>query len=176
MAGGFSSRSVCTCTYLRHDLRAHGTLATHDTHAWRVAPFAFAFKPGFAQVFSFALPDAELARLVALENRVGAGPFRAETPVIALVSNATWLAELLLPLGLLVSRTRPAAIVGSLLLMLAIQAGAREIFFAGLMVGGLLLFAQRDRVSPFVPIASTVYVAWLAAPMISHWLARGAGA
>lgn len=135
--------------------------------------YRIATDPGFAWVFAPLVPDAELARLIALENRIGAGPFRAEAPLLVAASNLTWLAEIVLPAGLLCARTRGIALVGSLLLMAAIQVGARELFFAGLMVGGLLLFAARDRVHAFLPVAGVVYLVWLTWPDVAAWLAGG---
>jgi len=135
--------------------------------------YQIATDPGFARVFAPIVPGAEWARLVALENRIGAGPFRAEAPLLVAVSNLTWLAEIVLPIGLLGSRTRTIAMIASLVLMIAIQAGAREIFFAGLMVGGLLLFDRRDRVSAFLPVAGLCHVLWLAWPAIARQLAAG---
>jgi hypothetical protein len=93
------------------------------------------------------------------------------------VSNLTWLAEIVLPiglLGLLGSRARTLAMVAALVLMIAIQLGAREIFFAGIMIGGLLLFDRRDRVSAFLPVAALCHVLWLAWPVIASQLASGA--
>ncbi len=130
-----------------------------------------ALDPGFARVFAPILPDGELARLVALENRIGAGPFRAEAPLLVAASNATWLAEILLPLGLLATRTRTLSLVALIGLMLAIQAGARELFFAGLMFGGLLLFARRDLVGRLIPGVVLCEVLWIAWP----WLFGSAG-
>lgn len=135
--------------------------------------YQIATDPGFARVFVPIVPDAEWTRLVALENRVGAGPFRAEAPLLVAVSNLTWLAEIVLPIGLLVSRTRTIAMFASLALMIAIQVGAREIFFAGIMIGGLLLFDRRDRVSPFLPVAGLCHVLWLAWPAVARQLAAG---
>lgn len=136
--------------------------------------YQIATDPGFARVFAPIVPGAEWARLVALENRIGAGPFRAQAPLLVAVSNLTWLAELVLPIGLLGSRTRTIAMVASLALLIAIQVGAREIFFAGIMIGGLLLFDRRDRVSAFLPVAALCHVVWLAWPAIARQLAAGA--
>ena len=63
--------------------------------------------------------------------------------------------------------SRGLALLGSLLLMVAIQAGAREFFFAGLMVGGLLLFDPRDRLRVFVPLAGAGYLVWLVWPDVA---------
>ena len=77
--------------------------------------------------------------------------------MLVALSNLTWLAELLLPVGLLFARTRRFAMVGAVSLLLVIQLGAGEIFFAGLMTGGLLLFAERDRLRSALPVVALVY-------------------
>jgi hypothetical protein len=41
--------------------------------------------------------------------------------------------------------------VATILLFVAIQMGAHEVFFGGLRVGLLLLFAHRDRVAAALP-------------------------
>lgn len=132
--------------------------------------YRIALDPGFARVFAAIVPDAEMARLVTLENRIGAGPFRAEAPLLVAVSNLTWIAEIVLPIGLLLPRTRTLAMLALLALMVAIQAGARELFFAGLMFGGLLLSARRDLVGRLIPVAGISYAIGLVWP----WLSRAA--
>jgi hypothetical protein len=51
--------------------------------------------------------------------------------------------------------------IATILLFVAIQMGAREMFFGGLMVGALLLFAKRDRVAGALPWITALYIAWL---------------
>jgi len=136
--------------------------------------YRIALDPEFAWVFGAFVPDAEMARLVSLENRVGAGPFRIQAPLLVAISNVTWLAEILLAPGLLWSRTRGVSMLACLALMFAIQLGAREVFFAGLMVGGLLLFARRDRLAVFVPMLALFYLFWLLRPELAGWLGLGA--
>lgn len=136
--------------------------------------YRIATDPGFAWVFGAFVPDVEMARLVSLENRIGDGPFRAQAPLLVLISNATWLAEILIPFGLLWSKARSASLIAALLLMLAIQLGAREVFFAGLMVGGLLLYARHDRLKAFVPVLGVFYLFWLLRPELAGWLGLGA--
>jgi hypothetical protein len=131
--------------------------------------------PGFTQALGFLVPDDELSRLLGLGMEVGSGPFRADAPLLILVSNATWICELVLPLGLLWSRTRAISMVSAILVFVAIQIGAREIFFGGLMVGMLLLYAQRDRLAAFLPWITGLYVFWLLRPDILRWLAGGQG-
>jgi len=78
-----------------------------------------------------------------------------------------------LPALLLWHRTRRFAMVASIALFLAIQIGAREIFFGGLMVGLLLLFSRRDRVATATPWIGAVYLVWLLEPELSRWLSSG---
>jgi hypothetical protein len=124
--------------------------------AYRVAT-----DPGFTRVLGILVPERELARLLGLGLEVGAGPFRAEAPLLIAVANLTWIAEMILPFGLLWSRTRAASMVAAILLFVTIQLGAHEVFFGGMMVGLLLLFAPRDRVSTALPWFAALYVIWL---------------
>ena len=136
--------------------------------------FRIAIDPGFAWVFGAFISDSEMARLVALDARAGAGPFLAKAPLLVVISNLTWVAEILVGFGLLWSRTRTLSMVGALLLMVAIQLGAREVFFAGLMVGALLLYAKRDYLVAYVPAAGLFYLVWLLRPHWGEWLGLGA--
>ena len=135
--------------------------------------FRIAGDPGFARTLGLIVPRAELARLIGLGTDLGAGPFRPEAPLLIAVSNATWLAEVLLPLGLVWQRTRRPAMLAAIALMVVIELGAREIFFGGLMIGLLLLFARRDRVATALPWIAALYVLWLLSPDLLGWLEKG---
>jgi hypothetical protein len=135
--------------------------------------YRLANDPGFARVLGPLVPDAELERLLSLGTEVGAGPYRPAAPLLVAVSNLTWVAEIVLPLGLLSSRTRVPAMLATIGLFLAIEAGAREIIFGGLMTGLLLLFAQRDRVAQALPWIAAVYLLWLLQPELTGWLSEG---
>ena len=95
--------------------------------------------------------------------------------VVETFSNITWLAELILPLGLLWQRTRATAMVMTILLFVAIQLGAREVFFGGMMVGLLLLFSRRDRLARLLPWITGLYVGWLLRLDILRWISGGQG-
>ncbi len=139
--------------------------------------YRIATDPGFARFFAPLLPAAEWTRLVALENAVGAGPFRADAPSLVAISNLTWLAELVLPVGLLLARTRALCMWGAILLLVAIQLGAREVFFGGLMVGSLLLFElRRDRLARSFPLVALVYGGWLLRREIAALVGGGGAA
>jgi hypothetical protein len=138
--------------------------------------YRIATDPGFRWALGFLVPSAELGRLTGLGVDVGAGPFRAEAPLLVAVSNLTWILEIVLPMGLLVAATRRLAMVATIVLFVVIQLGAREVFFGGLMVGLLLLFERRDRVAPFLPLAALVYAGWMLHGAILRWLGPGGAA
>ena len=95
----------------------------------------------FGRVFQWLLPDGEVARLASLDrNQTGAGPYRVEAPLFVLASNLVWIAELSLPVLLVVRRTRWLAALGAIGLMVGIQVAALELGFALLFVNLLLLF------------------------------------
>jgi len=103
----------------------------------------------------------ELARLAALRGEVGDGPYRAAGPGLVVASNVAWVAEVALAPALCWGRTRGAAIVAALLLLAAIEAAAREVFFGLLFATALLAFAWHDRVTPARRAVAAV-LAWLA--------------
>ena len=86
------------------------------------------------------VPDAELDRLLSLGLDYGAGPFRVQSWLFIVASNISWIAEIVLPAMLLYRPTRRLGVVGAVLFIFAIQSGARELYFGGLMVGFILLY------------------------------------
>ncbi len=137
--------------------------------------YRVAIDPGFTQALGIFVPEGELSRLVSLGTDLGAGPFRADAPFLVAISNTTWILELILPLGLLWSRTRAISMVAAIVLFVAIQLGAHEVFFGGMMVGLLLLFARRDHVTRALPWFAGLYVAWLLRSVVLPWVAGGQG-
>jgi len=137
--------------------------------------FRVAGNSGFTQVLGILVSDEELARLLSLGMDLGAGPFRPDAPLLVLVSNLTWLLELILPFGLLWPRTRRISMIATILLFLAIELGAREMFFGGLMVGLILLFARRDLLARAVPWITGFYLVWLLRTDILQWVTGGQG-
>jgi hypothetical protein len=57
------------------------------------------------------IPAAEVARITALSVSDGAGPFRVSSTSFVVASNLAYLAELVLPLFLLVPSLRKPAVV-----------------------------------------------------------------
>jgi uncharacterized membrane protein YphA (DoxX/SURF4 family) len=96
----------------------------------------------FADLFAWVLPPTEVARLQAYDPfRGGAGPYRVTSVPFVLLSNVVWVAELALPIGLLLGRTRRITAVVALAFVALIQLGARELGFALLFTNLLVLFA-----------------------------------
>jgi hypothetical protein len=127
--------------------------------------------PSFATVLAPFLSAEELARLSALQPSRGAGPYRVTEPLFLLVSNGTWLAELLLAPLLLIRRTRLLAAVGVIVFMVAIELGAREIFFGMLMVSLALLYTERDANRIALPgfVVAIAYLLATSAGWLPEW-------
>jgi hypothetical protein len=134
--------------------------------AWRVA-----VDPGFAEVFRFLMPQAEWQRLLALESVEGAGPYRVDSLLFVLVSNASWLAEWAIAGGLLVARTRTLAAVAGLLFLVCVELAARELFFGGLLAFLLLLFEGRLAAvrSLWLFVPAYAYLFAMAVGWVPHW-------
>ena len=114
----------------------------------------------FGRVFAWLLPTDELARLASLDRKqTGAGPFRVDSPLLVVASNAVWIAELTLPALLLWTRTRVLGALGGVALMLGIQVAALELGFALLFVNLLLLFLPGRWNARMLPAAVTL-LAW----------------
>jgi hypothetical protein len=127
--------------------------------------FAISQEPRFAQIFGLLLPSDELIRLQSLGQsaEVGAGPYRAASWALVLVSNATYLMEIGVAIGLLIRRVRPFALVAGVALIFAIEVVAREAFFGAFYVGLLTLFAPRALNWRLFPMFAAFYVYLLAA-------------
>lgn len=121
--------------------------------------FMIGVQDRFAAPFAWLVPADEIARLQGYDPmQTGAGPYRVAGWPLRLVSNAVWLAELALPALLLWRRTRAAATLAALALVLAIQLGAREAGFALLFGNLLLLFAPTALNARLLPVAAAAYV------------------
>lgn len=94
----------------------------------------------YASALGALIPAEELARLQSLDGSLGSGPYRPDTMALVLLSNATWVAEMLLAVLLVLPRTRLVALVATCFLFLAIEVAAREIFFGLIFLSGLSVF------------------------------------
>ncbi len=127
--------------------------------------YAITQEPRFAQIFSRLLPSEEFIRLQSFGRPapLGAGPFRAESWPLLLLSNLTYLMEIGVALGLLVRRIRQPALWTGLMLIVAIEVAAREVLFGALYIGLILLFAPRALNWSLFPVFVCLYSYLLAA-------------
>jgi len=101
--------------------------------------------PRWAALFSWIVPDAELARLSSYGRySLEAGPYRANSLLLVLLSNSVWLAEVGLALGMFWQRTRVAAALAAIALTFLIQLAPREFMFALLYAQLLFLFVPGE--------------------------------
>lgn len=98
----------------------------------------------FSSFFGLLLPQSEVDRLKSLGGPVvGAGPYQFEHWPAIVLSNATVLAEMLVPLLLLWRRTRLVGVFAALVLLVNIELGARELMFGVTFANMLLLFFHK---------------------------------
>ena len=117
----------------------------------------------FTTFFAHLLPDGELARLRSHSPLdPAAGPYRVDAPLFLLVSNASYVLEMLCPVLLLVRRTRAIGVLATLALVLGIELAAREVFFGMLFVQTVLLFRTDDLNRKLLPVAGALYAYFLA--------------
>lgn len=112
----------------------------------------------YRALLGWLVPDGELARLARLRGEVGDGPYRIASSPLVVLSNLTWVGEIVLALGLMWRRTRRVALVLALVLLAAIELVAREVFFGLVFASLLLLFARRDRQTPARAVIAVVLV------------------
>jgi hypothetical protein len=114
------------------------------------------FRPVLAQLVS----RDEYVRLTSFPTEIGAGPYLVASPLLLVVSNAVWVAELSLPLALLWLPARRFAVAGTLLLLCGIEIAAREVFFGLVFANGVLLFLPRPLGRGYVVLVAAL-LAWL---------------
>lgn len=133
--------------------------------------FRVSFDPDFASIFRVLLPDSEATRLLSMAPGPGAGPYRADAPLFVLASNLTWIAEIVIALCLLHSKTRRFAVVAGIAFVMLIELGAKEVFFGVLMINLFLLCWSGRAMSRLLPVTVAVY-GWLvlaAAGVLPRW-------
>ena len=113
----------------------------------------------FATMFQYVMPSAEFQALREIDIRtVGSGPIRFHSWHMLLCSNCVYLAEMGLPLLLMIRRTRAFACFAMILFVIAIELGAREVMFGFLFVNLILLTCERNWVKWFLPVSVTFYL------------------
>ena len=133
--------------------------------------FAISRNDRFSSFFAWLAPAQEVERLQGLSFGLGAGPYRVDSALFQAIANLTWVAEIVLPLMLLFRQTRHLGLLLVLGYIIAIELGAREIFFGGLIVNLLLLFAPTDWNRKLLPAFVGLYLLALLSTLgvIPHW-------
>ena len=125
--------------------------------------YTFATEPRFAAVFRHLVSAQEATRLSGLGGPVeGAGPYGVALSPLLIVACGTIILELALPVLLLVKKTRFVATIATIIFMLVVQIGAKELMFAVIFVDLLLLFFRRDVHTRVVPVVALFLAALLA--------------
>ncbi len=125
---------------------------------------AFMLGPGrFADLFAWIVPAEEIVRLQSYDHFTeGAGPFRVDWLPFLVVANSVYVAEMVLPVLLMVRRTRAVAAGATIAFVACIEAGARELMFGLLLLQLLLLFYRSDWNRRLLPVSALMYLFLLA--------------
>jgi len=127
-------------------------MVSHGTDTWR-------------STFGWLLSAEELARMKTLGQtmRPDTGPYRIESVPFVLLSNFTWIAEMVLPVLLLLRRTRVASTIFAIAFVAMIQLAPREsMFFLG-FTNLLLLFLPGNWNLRLAPVIAFCYIYLIAA-------------
>lgn len=152
----------------------YGTYFRGEFLCWMIAQ-----RPAFATALSWVVPADEVARLLEAGGRaVGSGPYRTDSVVLLLGSNAVWIAELVLPAMLLWRRSRVVGAVLAALFVLSIQLVAREVMFGLLYSQLVLLNLPGKGFRRIAPVYAAAY-AYLALSLLgwvpADWLVKRGG-
>jgi hypothetical protein len=125
----------------------------------------------FASLFQWILSEQDFTLLRSDALWADGGPFRVDSPALLFVSNASYLGEITIGLLLLWRPTRIAAALAGIGLIVAIEAGAREMFFGSLMLNLLLLFLPANWNARALPGFMLLYTVLLATALgwLPHW-------
>ncbi len=115
----------------------------------------------FRPVLAALIPDDDFARLLSFTRQVGDGPYLVTSPLFLAASNGAYLAEMVVAVLLALPATRRLGVVSGIVLLLAIEVAAREVFFGALVVNALLLFLPRARNGWLVPTVAVAMAALL---------------
>ena len=126
----------------------YGTYFQGDFLGWMIAK-----SERFSQVFAYVLSAEELTRLQALDGSdFGNEAYRPRSLIVLAMSNLVYIIELVAPVFLILKRTRTVALLGTVIFIVMVEAGAREYYFGFLFAGLLLTFAARNWIRWLVPV------------------------
>ena len=112
--------------------------------------YMIAHEETFATMFGVLMPAGELERICALAAT--GGPYLTEWMPLVLMSNLVWIFEILAPAFLLYRPSRSMAAAATLLFVVAIELGARELFFGFIAINLTLLFLRGDWIRRLLPV------------------------
>lgn len=120
------------------------------------------FDTRFKQAFALLLTPEEHLRLVRLfwPGALDRGPWTVDSPLVVALSNTIWILQIVVPLALLLPRLRRYAMALGILLVIAFELIAREVFFGALLSYLLLLYSPRDLNRKLFPVYCVLF-AWL---------------
>ncbi|MHC5023823.1 MAG: hypothetical protein ACYTGG_07915 [Planctomycetota bacterium] len=126
----------------------------------------------FAAVFRYAIRADEFERILSYRagsatpgrylSTIPSGPYRVDSFLFVALSNAVYVFEMLAGILLLLPRTRVIAAVASIVFVIFIELGARELTFGALMTNLLLLYLPGPWIRRLFPVFLLMY-AYLAA-------------
>ena len=125
-------------------------MISHGTDNWRLT-------------FGWMVPSDEMARLTSLTYDPDSGPYRVASIPFVLLSNLTYLAEMVLAVLLLLRRTRAVAAVTTVGFVFLIQLAPREFMFFLPFSSLLLLFVPGNWHRWLAPFYIFCYLYLLAA-------------
>lgn len=134
--------------------------------------FLTATEQRFADFFRYVISTPELARLQALGGfELGAGPYRADSLSLKLISNGTYVFEMMAGIALVVPRARMVAALAGIAFVIMIELAAREVVFGLLTVNLLLLFLPRAWNRTLFPLFAAIYLYLIAVEVeiVSPW-------
>ena len=126
--------------------------------------FATATDDRFAFLFRHFLPAAEFDRLLAMgDESLGMGPYRVDSAIFVAISNITYVSEIVIPILMVIRKTRAFATILAVLFVVVVEAGAREFLFGTLIINLLLLYLRGRWIQWLFPLFATIYVYLVAA-------------
>lgn len=120
-------------------------------------------------VFGWLVPEEEVQRLFGLGYGPDTGPYRVQSTALLLLSNLTYVAEMALPVLLVIRRTRVAATLVAILFVFTIQLAPREFMFVLCFTNLLILFLPVGWNRRLAPLIALGYLYLLAAALRPDW-------
>jgi hypothetical protein len=127
--------------------------------------------------FQLVVPRGEMTALRAMSpSSIGSGPFHFEGAIPLAISNGIWILEIVLPVLLLLRKTRRPAAILLLSLLAGIELLAREWIFGLISAGLIALFLERDAIMKVKRRSTTILLCAVALwPLVQITLVRSRG-